>query len=159
MISNEEFNKYYNSKEVQSVLRGAAYRYARFLTSDDIISAKMEGLWKAIAKHKEKPNIAFDAILVKQVRWACCRIVKQMSRYNKEVSLTINTKNSDAFTYKDPEIMDYLDGLDPKTKAIMINRYVDNMTLKEIAKVHNYSFQNVFNIINRTNKYIHEQCT
>lgn len=159
MISNEEFNKLYKDKEVKKIIRGVSYKYSKYLVKDDIQSATMEALWKAIETHKEKPHLVFDAILVKQIGWACCRLIKQYNRYNEEITNILQHRPPTASFYTNPNWLEYLDGLDPKTADIVNCRFIDKMTLKEIANKHQCSLQNVFSKINKAVKHIKEQCT
>lgn len=156
IISNEEFTKFYNDQSIKSILKGASSKYSRYLKADDIRSAKMEGLWKALQKHKKMPQLSLDSLIVRQVQWACCRLIKTYTKESKPNIKLSPLIVDNSFNYN--KFSEYLDGLDNDIKDILHHRFVDKMTLKEIANKYNCSYQSIFNKITEGVSYIKEQC-
>ena len=136
MVSNEKLIEAAKNPENIAIMTKAALNFS-FLDRDDIESCKLVGLWKALeAVAQNKTDVKFTTSLYNHVRWQCLDIIKN-NISTVDIPSNLEYPNDNDYSDKIEEILAIPDG------DILIDKYIFNLTLAEIADKKNLTQEGV----------------
>lgn len=148
---NSKFEQYIKNKEYQSLMNAAASKYLRHKVDiDELESIKMYALWKAIKKYNidHISSAKFTTFLYGSMKLECKNYNRQQNKIKKYKSENycehLQTKNS-----HNNEINELLDCLRFSDKELIIDRFLENMTLQELSTKYGVSHETIRKKINR----------
>jgi RNA polymerase sigma factor (sigma-70 family) len=134
VVTNEEFEAAWQKQDYQRLMQNACYKYNR-IPVGDIEQCKCLALWKTLQDEKAgKIKFKFITYLCNRVKWECVRYILQQTKA-KEIS----AQSNDVLYYSyDDTIPTVLDSLTLDEASLFSQRYIENMTLKEIGSKNGY---------------------
>jgi RNA polymerase sigma factor (sigma-70 family) len=134
---DKNIESYLKDKNIINIMNKVSFPYSNNIDCDEIDSMKMDVLWDCINKYDPKRGSKFTSYLYQQLSFALrSRVKKKKKEYASEYvqdSMTCPKTQSDMNCY------DMLEGLPLDVSSIIRQRFVDNMTMKEIGSVNGYS--------------------
>jgi RNA polymerase sigma factor (sigma-70 family) len=151
------------NKEIQKIGYKATAKFRKQLSKEEIDSCFLLALWKACKKYN--PNYdpekiaSFYTFLYKGVLFECMKLCKSNASFKENINKIKTGKNINkikSFYYeKEFENINTKDlGLEPKDSKLLIDRYWNNKTLKEISNENGVSPQAIKKRINKILKKI-----
>lgn len=151
-VTNEQFEKAYKDKDNLGIINYVCSKYYKFLplgndAKDEIKACGQRALWKCLAKHIEGKQ-KFTSSLYRFVNWECKALAQKLRRQNKNFSqIPVETKMSlcekHKFSYRnmvDTRVLtEGLMLLDPDSKKLIEDYYLNNKTYNEISVENGYS--------------------
>lgn len=144
-----DFEELKNDIEIQNIGYKAAMNFKNQLNKEEIDSCFLIALWQACKYYNPdydpKKIASFYTFLYKGVIFECMKLCKANSSYKKNINKIKNTvpeKIKGHYTekfFKDLSARDF--GLTPKETKILIQRFWENKTLREISEEDNVSPQ------------------
>ena len=130
-ISNKEFEEALCSQCNQAIMGSACAPFRKSIDFDELHSIKLMSLW--IAMQRWRPGgKKFTSFLFLQTRWQCIKVVQeQVKNPVYDVSFDRQAKRVGNFN-------ELIELLPDDLRGIFISRFVRNMTLREIAREHNF---------------------
>lgn len=157
------FEELVNNAEVQKIGYKAALKFKKQLSKEEIDSCFMLALWKACDKYNpeyDSSKIAsFFTFFYRGVLFECMKLCKSNSSFNNNLSKIKSSKNINKIknSYKEMGFVDFETqdfGLNQKDSNVLIDRFWNNKTLKELAIENNISPQSMKKRINKILKNI-----
>lgn len=144
------FDDLINNKEIQKIGYKAAGKFKKQLSKEEIDECFMIALWKACKKYNpdyDPEKIAsFHTFFYKGVLFECMKLCKLNSGYNNNINKIKTGKNISKIknfyydiNFSDFEAKDF--GLNESESNMLVQRFWENKTLKEISEQHNVSPQ------------------
>jgi RNA polymerase sigma factor (sigma-70 family) len=133
---NQEFTQKWNDNDIINIMNQISNRFNKNIDQDEIESIKMNTLWKCILKYDADRGTKFTSYLYQQLSYAYKNKVKKK---NREYNCTRNMEKVDTNQLSYRKYYDATDGLDPSCTLLLNQRYLHNMTMKEIGKANGYS--------------------
>ena len=131
IISNEEFEKALNNAHNKSIMECAASNFYSSLHSDEIYRCKLVALWETLQSWRPNGK-KFTSFLYQKVRWECLKIIYKQKKDKKCVLMANIEKGYE----KNENINEMVECLSPELRELVEKRFVQKMTLTEIASQH-----------------------
>ena len=155
-----QLKKVLNDKETMNIANCAASGYNTALTKDEIENCIYNAVWNALDKFDESKGAKFSTFLHRGVRLQCQkrlnfnRRYKSTQYYEDSVSSRFNSnfKNQIYSQELKHELRDEIENCEDPD--ILHDRFYKNMTLTEIAKKKNTSYETIRNKIKKNLKII-----
>jgi RNA polymerase sigma factor (sigma-70 family) len=156
---NYVFDELINDKEIQNIGYKAALKFKRQLDKEEIDSCFMTALWKACKAYDPNYNApekmaSFKTFFYKGVLFECMKLTKSNNAFKENINKIKNSKNINKIrgfyeesSLKDTENQDF--GLNQKDSDVLIQRFWQGKSLKELANQNNISQQAMKKRINK----------
>lgn len=128
-ISNQEYKSKY--KEYAKLINSVANKY-NVLDPHDVESIKHDCLWQALINYDDTKNSKFSSFLFQNLHYAFRTACKQLKQ-NKERTnhnfggIPARSSQTEDFVY------DILDQLPEFERKLLINRYIDGISLQQLS--------------------------
>lgn len=120
-----------------AIMNSVCNRYRKSIDLDQIDSIKANILWKCVNNYDEKFGAKFTSYLYQQISFACRN---ELKKKNKEFCTENISQNTiDPKSQYGGSISEVVDGLPKECADIIVQRFVYNMTMLEIASANGYS--------------------
>jgi RNA polymerase sigma factor (sigma-70 family) len=145
-------------KEVEknkAVISCATKIYKKYLEEEIILSCVYCGVWRTIKEYDVKFNTKFSTVLYNNILYECkTEIGKKNFKKNIDLNLNELMQNKEIYFNENDAINkliieEFLEGLSKRDRRIVINRFLNNETLEEIAKKEGLTREGVRYIINK----------
>jgi len=131
---DKNFETYWNDTNVRNIIYKACSRYQKAIDPDEMESIKMNTLWRCINRYDPNRGALFTTFLYQQLGFACKNeLKKKRPEYACE---TIDVMDDQSMAL---EIQEIIHDMPDKHAKIIRQRYLDNMTMKEIGLANGYS--------------------
>lgn len=155
-----KLKKVLDDKETMNIANYAASGYSNALTKDEIENCIYNAVWNALDKFDESKGTKFSTFLHRGVRLQCQkrlnfnRRYKTQNYYEDSVSVRFSTSLKNQIYSQDLkfELKDEIENCEDPD--ILYDRFYKNMTLNEIAKNNNTSYETIRNKIKKNLKMI-----
>lgn len=155
-----KLKKVLDDKETMNIANYAASGYSSALTKDEIENCIYNAVWNALDKFDESKGTKFSTFLHRGVRLQCQkrlnfnRRYKTQNYYEDSVSARFSTSLKNQIYSQDLkfELKDEIENCEDPD--ILYDRFYKNMTLNEIAKNNNTSYETIRNKIKKNLKMI-----
>ncbi len=128
--------EYLKDKDVIMIMNKVSWPYKYNIDFDEIDSLKMSVLWDCVKKYDPEKGAKFTTYLYQQLSFAFRSKVKKKKR---EFSGHVGADKPCEKTQSDMNYYDILEGLPGDVSEIIKQRFIENMTMKEIGRVNGYS--------------------
>jgi RNA polymerase sigma factor (sigma-70 family) len=161
-ISNETFNQAYFNQDNVALIKSVTNRYSKSLNRDVLYSCGLQGLWKCLRSHEYNHSSGqkFTTSLWRFVNWECQReLRKKMKQGNiiTEADIEHDIEVTSPIPNPDIEHMkECLTLLPLQYRTLIQEYYLENRTMEEIGKLHNYSKEAARQKINRAVQRLQE---
>jgi len=133
----EVFKEYLADGSIIAIMNSVCNRYRRSIDLDQIDSIKNNILWKCVDTYDESFGAKFTSYLYQQLSFACRN---ELKKKNKEFCTENISQNTiDPRTQYSGSLSEVVDGLPKECADIIVQRFIYNMTMIEIAKANGYS--------------------
>jgi RNA polymerase sigma factor (sigma-70 family) len=156
---NELFNQYSQSQDIKKVIGAQLARCRKLwytqLTPEEVKQIGDLALWDSLRKYEiydggpKFTTYLYDQVKYQYLNYMNYDKISTMPCFSdlsndeeREIDRTVKSRDYEV------EVADLLDGLPPKTKAVIAMRFYENRTLKEIARHFNFTVQRAHQIIN-----------
>jgi RNA polymerase sigma factor (sigma-70 family) len=129
--------EYMEDGSIIAIMNSVCNRYRRSIDLDQIDSIKTNTLWKCVETYDQKFGAKFTSYLYQQLSFACRNELKKKRREFSTENICQNTV--DPKTQYGGSISEVIDGLPEDCADIIIQRFLYNMTMIEIASANGYS--------------------
>lgn len=136
-LSNIEFENALENPNNKAIMIKASSAFKKFISKEELESCKMVALWQSMQDWRLDGGQKFESYLYQKVKWECLRVCTQEFKYKKRNRELIH----DIQTRKNENLLDLLEILDPSEQDLLTQRFLHNMTLKEIGTLHGYSYE------------------
>lgn len=150
MITNEEYEVALANKDNQNTVKRALYKYKQSINEDDLYSCGLTALWRSLTYYKKNQGSNFLALLYKISQQQCINYLRVQNRQLPTCS------NCDRVADSDPYFWIDLSGIPPDIYMVLNQRYVDRMTMKEIATKNGYSKVTATKRLKKALQYVRE---
>ena len=134
---DKNIENYLKDKNILNIMNKVCFPYKNNIDHDEIDSIKMDILWDCINKYDPERGSKFTSYLYQQLSFALRSRVKKKKR---EYSSEFVEDTAPCFkTQSSMNCYDILEGLPQDVSYIIKQRYVENMTMKEIGSSNGYS--------------------
>tara|TARA_B100002019_G_scaffold282003_1_gene286736 strand:+ start:374 stop:850 length:477 start_codon:yes stop_codon:yes gene_type:complete len=134
---DKNIENYLKDKNIINIMNKVSFPYKNNIDCDEIDSIKMDILWNCINNYDPKRGSKFTSYLYQQLSFAFrSRVKKKKKEYASEF---VRDNTACLKTQSDMNCYDMLEGLPLDVSCIIKQRFVDNMTMKEIGSVNGYS--------------------
>lgn len=160
VISNEKYEEALVNKDNQLIMDQACSRYRRSMTPDELYRCKLIALWSAMQNWNENGG-NFSSFLYKRVGWECLKTISENKKFNKHfISCLLYDFSDEKNNNCNIDLDKILDVLPEKElKDVLIQRFVYNMTLTEIGRRNNFSYETARKRIILAIKYLQKNLT
>lgn len=134
---DKDIENYLKDKNILNIMNKVSFPYKNNIDHDEIDSIKMDILWNCIKKYDSSKGSKFTSYLYQQLSFAFRSRVKKKKREYSSDYVEDNTPCLK--TQSDMNCYDILDGLPQDISYIIRQRYMENMTMKEIGSANGYS--------------------
>jgi RNA polymerase sigma factor (sigma-70 family) len=141
----DELKKKHNHLIIQT-----CYKYAFLLTQDELNACIDSALWKCYLDYDDSRG-DFDSWLKLCIRWECCELINR-NRCRECYLEDLDESPSEDFSFNSILINELLDNLTNIEKSVIIAKFFDGKTQKEIAEEFGYSRQGIKAIVERALK-------
>jgi RNA polymerase sigma factor (sigma-70 family) len=150
IISNEEYEKAYNLIDNKKIMNAAAKSFRGTLSYNDIESCCYYALWKCLEKYDNSFNAKFTSSLYRFVRWYCIQACqKEQKHINKNILFISEYEKSKTIQTKKDLLTKILCMIPEDDKQILISRFIERKTLKEISQENNCTKQKIRTRLNK----------
>lgn len=139
-ISNEEFESAWKDTNNQKIIRRILYKYARWLSVDDLETCGLMALWNALACHQPSFQQKFTSSLYRFVQWEVRRRLdreKKVRRRHEEGDVSIMVDNRHLISTRKHEQLEYIKErlvmLPDQAQTIVRRFYFEGKGVEEIA--------------------------
>lgn len=141
-IDDELYQKQWSDEENRKIMNSACYRYRGLIPDDEIESCQMIALWKSIISFNPACGVLFSTYLYRGVQNLCRQYLVKDAKYYRNISTASVFKlyNIDAVDLK-LDAKDIIDKLPSHYKDVIIDRFYNKLTFKEIASKNGYSYE------------------
>ena len=148
---DKDIEVYLKDNNILMIMNKVSWPYKYNIDADEIWSMKMDVLWDCINKYDPQRGSKFTSYLYQQLSFALRSRVKKKksaSRNGRTFSSmwcgagpnsSIENNTICHRTHSDMNCYDILDGLPSDASYIIKQRFVENMTMKEIGSANGYS--------------------
>lgn len=134
---DKNIENYLKDKNILNIMNKVSFPYQKNIDYDEIDSIKMDVLWDCIKKYDPKRGSKFTSYLYQQLSFAFRSKVKKKKR---EYSSDFVEESTPCLrTQSDMNCYDILEGLPKDVSYIIKQRFMENMTMKEIGSANGYS--------------------
>lgn len=174
---NDTFEAAFNDVNNQKLMNSFFKNKKSYLSSDDILQIKMDAVWKCFKAHDNQFGSQFTSSLYLYLRWEFLRFMKDrkeesrqftyfhknnLSQYNRIV-ISDNEEGQpfipNSTFYDDLEHLQfYMDKLSEWDQQLIKQRYLDGLTLYQMADIHGMRRQTIKSHINKAIGRLHKLC-
>ena len=134
---DKDIENYLKDKNILNIMNKVSFPYKNNIDHDEIDSIKMDILWDCINKYDPTRGSKFTSYLYQQLSFAFrSRVKKKKKEYSSEF---VRDNTPCLKTQSDTNCYDILEGLPLDVSSIIKQRFVENMTMKEIGNANGYS--------------------
>ena len=137
MDKDKTLKEVLNDSSVIAIMNSVCNRYRRAIDLDQIESIKTNTLWKCLQNYDKSYGAKFTSYLYQQLSFACKNELKKLNREYATENIAQNTV--DPKSNFSESMSEFVDGLSKEDADIIVQRFVYNMTMIEIAKANGYS--------------------
>mgnify|MGYP002262907018 CR=1 FL=1 len=134
---DKDIENYLKDKNILNIMNKVSFPYKNNIDHDEIDSIKMDILWSCIKKYDSTRGSKFTSYLYQQLSFAFRSRVKKKKREYSSDYVEDNTPCLK--TQSDMNCYDILEGLPQDISYIIKQRFMENMTMKEIGSANGYS--------------------
>jgi RNA polymerase sigma factor (sigma-70 family) len=134
---DKDIENYLKDKNILNIMNKVSFPYKNNIDHDEIDSIKMDILWNCIKKYDSTRGSKFTSYLYQQLSFAFRSRVKKKKREYSSDYVEDNTPCLK--TQSDMNCYDILEGLPQDISYIIKQRFMENMTMKEIGSANGYS--------------------
>jgi len=153
------------------IINKVQQKYRNIIPEHNLKSCALVCLWNCLKSHDDKYGQKFTTSLWRRAEWACKQELKKILKHKKEVTNTIDYRNTDeqsiidnahikcgaflseGISHQDQSIKEYIELLPQIQKKFIIAYYYDRKTMTEIGVDNNCSY----NFVRKTIKMAHQQ--
>lgn len=147
-VTNQDLEAARQNPDNKHLMQSVCACYANILPPDTLTSCKDIALWRCLQSHKSNMGQVFTSSLFRFVHWECLREIGYLKGKVKTQSIQEEDSYEDDSSKK-IIIEEYLNGLPPLEKKVVVMRYIEDRTLSDIGQQIGYSKQGVQNILTR----------
>jgi len=129
---NRNFDEAVVNIDYKRIMDKVCSKYCHFVDPDDISSLRHVTLWECLKKYDETRGAKFTSYLFQQLTFAIKNKLKRKKREFTNIPIEIPKLAAET-----AEIA--LDGVSDEYKALLSQKYLQNMTMEEIGKANGYS--------------------
>ena len=134
---DKDIENYLKDKNILNIMNKVSFPYKNNIDHDEIDSIKMDILWDCINKYDPTRGSKFTSYLYQQLSFAFrSKVKKKKKEYASE---SVRDSTPCLKTQSDMNCYDILEGLPLDVSSIIKQRFVENMTMKEIGSANGYS--------------------
>lgn len=133
-----KFEEALESSDCSKVMHSVCYRYNKKLSKEDAKSLKLQTLWECCQKYdpNHPKKTKFTSFLYQQLDYKIRNLLK---KHTKE-TVSLGYQGNIANKYEETNLeFDILSSLTEEEQTILIQAYLNNMTMEEIGKENGYS--------------------
>lgn len=157
-ITNNDFNLALQDKNNISIINSLKKKYRKYIPSSELDNASLIALWNTLKNYDPTKGRKFTSYLYKMIEWEFNSWITKDRRSKKHNHKELINEVS----YDNTELIEFRDILSsmPQNLAVVIEqKYLYNMTFKEIAKKNNYSHETARQRLKDGIKYLHNART
>ena len=146
---DKDIENYLKDKNILNIMNKVSFPYKNNIDYDEIDSIKMDILWDCIKKYDPERGSKFTSYLYQQLSFAFrSRVKKKRREYsgwgNEFQDDRGSTRGGERLqnlrkTSSDMNFYDIIEGLPSDVSDIIKQRFMENMTMKEIGSANGYS--------------------
>lgn len=148
MLTNN-FEEAWESKDYQKILASAFKKYLAHIEEEEVLSMKMNILWRCMNRYKDGMGMSFTTYLYTQARYTVLNYLKKNSKNFKTktcepsfIEGVINSKVQIDGAAKG-KVSQLLMDLPQEDRTIIHQRFFDRMTYNQIAEANNLHSETV----------------
>lgn len=147
-VSDEEFKSIYEDVENQKIMSAVARKYKRYMDKDTLESNKSLAVLMSLQRFDSKKS-NFKTFLWNGMRQQLLSSVRKNVKYNKKrIIYTPRFSSWGCKINSEEGLLDLIDLIKSiKNGDILIERYVDNQSVKDLSKKYNITISAVSNRI------------
>tara|TARA_R110000824_G_scaffold274367_1_gene463069 strand:- start:894 stop:1376 length:483 start_codon:yes stop_codon:yes gene_type:complete len=130
---------YLKDKNILNIMNKVSFPYKNNIDYNEIDSIKMDVLWNCINKYDKNRGSKFTSYLYQQLSFAFRSKVKKKKKEFPTCSIMLENNTICHKTQSDMNYYDILEGLPIDVSCIIKQRFLENMTMKEIGSANGYS--------------------
>lgn len=161
----QDLKKMMEDKDIDQMSNFVASKYSPMLSKDEIENCIVNAIWSAMNKFDPTRGTKFTTFLYRGVKIQCQKRINFNNKYrtNANIDLISATKSSfvKSRTHRVDKAFDEVDMRDEiencEDPELIYDRFYNNMTLNEIAKKRNTSYETVRNKILKNLKIIRKR--
>lgn len=136
MLNNEEFTKILNNQNNIKIAKSVAKLFT-ILDKDDVDSEIMVCLWKTASNFDPNRNVKFTTYFREILFWKLMQLTRKKL---KEKKMFIN-KTLECGKVNDTTFYDVLSDIPKKYSKVLVQKYLEKKSLKEIGQENGYSYE------------------
>lgn len=140
VISNDEFTESYTKWKV--LIKSTLFKFRNYLNEHDLESCGNYALLLCIQRYDGRPNIKFSTLLVNYINWECKRTLSQRVKY-RDINSDISAKCISSKIENNFAISDILNSLPIEESNMIKDRYINQLTLNEMAAIYEVSRETI----------------
>lgn len=121
-----------NDSNIKGIMNAVGSRY-RTIDPDQLESIKLNTLWECAKKYDPKRGAKFTSFFYQNLNFA---FKNELKKKNREFATDLLETNTPSATIED---IDLFDGVPSEHAKLLEQKYIYNMTMKEIGKSNGYS--------------------
>ena len=149
-VTNEQIEEALKNKQYIGIMKKASEKFLKYMDEDEIRTCQLNALWNSMKNYK--PKSKFTTYLYNYVKYECLNYMTFLEKSditNWEMNKPANIKIDD--------INDLISILaDKELEEIMVKRFVENKTLKEIGDEYNTSYETIRKKLKKSMKIIRD---
>ena len=125
-------------------------RYNKYIERDDLLSIRLDTLWKCLDKYDPSRKTKFTTYLYQQLNFAIKNFLKKRKREFTNIPFETYREGSENINLV---LADF-----PEEYATLLKqKYIFNMTMQEIGESNGYSRETARRKINRAKQYLKDE--
>lgn len=128
-------------------MKSVSKRYVNYLGLDEISQLQKIALFEALRTFDESKNTKFETHLYNITKYTILSSLYNEIKQTRKLSYTSEIKKG--IDHNDSRLFEMLYNLNHTDQQLIRNRFVDNMTLKELAAEHNVSIEAMRKRVNK----------
>lgn len=158
-LASLEYGDAWSNEEIQKIIHSASRKYSAYVDVDDLQSLQMETLWKCLKKYDSTSNMSFTTYLYTQIVYTILNVLHKNRKRPSHVSIELFGYSRFSPGYQEKiDIDNIMFDLNDTDRNIIHQRFFENMTFEEIAKLNHVSKETarrkVKNILKKTRKTV-----
>lgn len=140
-ISSEELEAAINNRDNINILKKMGMAYSNRLSPDELKNCADLAIWKTLQSHKNNRGQKFTSSLVNFFKWECLLVINFLNRHRAEEMGNVEPEWDSSGDTAHEEVKDLLSLLNDKEQQIIKDRYIDGMSMRDVAQKHGMSRQ------------------
>lgn len=132
-VSNDEYEEAIKDDSIIKISRSVARKYKSLIDSSELNQIVNIAIWKALSCYNGKKKTSFISYVYKYVMWECKSHLRLKYKEDKTVEYTEKCVNYNT------DFFDIIEDLCDTEANMIKQRFLQNMTYREIGEVNGFS--------------------